>query len=129
MQGYSVEITDTSKELSAKERVKIKDTSNAVDLDKATQSDGGPVNVVIDYDYHVMLQIHNEKSDNKDYKKIVIVDKNGNKFTTGSESLITSLLDIVKEMKECDEDDFQVEVYRKDSKNYQGRQFLTCSLV
>lgn len=126
MEGYSVKIRETSKELTPKERVAIKDTSNAVSLDEATTE--GPI--TIDYAYHVVLDVHNEKSDNKDYTKIIVVDKGGNKFVTGSESFRTALIEIVEEMSDAGcEDEITVEVYRKDSKNYKGKQFITCSLV
>lgn len=126
MEGYSVKIRYTSKELSPKERVAIKDTSNAISLDEITT--GG--NAVIEYDHHVILDIHNEKSDNKDYVKTIVVDKDGNKYVTGSESFTTSLQDIVDEMTECGEgENITIEVYRKDSKNYKGKQFITCSIV
>ena len=74
--------------------------------------------------------VHNEKSDNKDYSKIVVVDKGGTKYVTGSESFGTSLSDIVDEMVDAGEgENITVEVYRKDSKNYKGKQFITCSIV
>ena len=126
MEGYSVKIAETSKELSAKEKIALKDISNAVSLDEATTTD----NIVIDYAYHVILNVHNEKSENPDYTKIVVVDKNGTKYVTGSESFKTALLDIVDEMEDAGEgDNITVEVYRKDSKNYKGKQFITCSIV
>lgn len=126
MEGYSVKIRYTSKELSPKERVAIKDTSNAISLDEITTNG----NAVIEYDHHVILDIHNEKSDNKDYVKTIVVDKDGNKYVTGSESFTTSLQDIVDEMTECGEgENITIEVYRKDSKNYKGKQFITCSIV
>lgn len=127
MEGYSVKIRETSKELSPKERVAIKDTSNAISIDEATSENG---KITIDYDYHVILDIHNDKSDNKDYVKTIVVDKGGNKFVTGSESFRTALVEIVTEMTEAGcEDDITIEVYRKDSKNYKGKQFITCSII
>lgn len=126
MEGYFVKIRETSKELTPKERVAIKDTSNCVSLDEATAD----APITIDYNYHVILDVHNEKSDNKDYTKIVVVDKGGNKFVTGSESFRTALTEIVEEMSDAGcEDEITIEVYRKDSKNYKGKQFITCSLV
>ena len=124
MEGYSVKIIESSKELRAKERIAVKDFSNAVQIDDATKSGG----LVIDIDFYVVCGVHNEKSDNKDYTKFVIVDKAGNKFVTGSESLFTSLREIMVEMAE-EEEEYQTEIYRKDSKNYKGKQFLTCSIV
>ena len=86
--------------------------------------------MVLDYDYHVILEIHNEKSkDRKDYQNVVVVDKDGTKYNTGSESFLTTLEDITGEMLSAGEEDFSIEVYRKDSKNYKGKQFITCSVL
>ena len=127
MEGYSVKIRSTSKELTPKERVSIKDTSNAISIDEATSESG---NITIDYDFHVVLDVHNEKSDNKDYTKTIVVDKSGVKFVTGSESFRTALEEIVEEMTDAGcEDEITLAVYRKDSKNYKGKQFITCSLI
>lgn len=126
MEGYSVKINRSSKELSAKDRVRIKDTTNAISLDEITQGEG---DVIIDYDYHVILDVHNEKSDNKDYTKVVVVNKAGTKYVTGSKSFLTALEEIIDEMGDAGEDDIQLSVYRKDSNNYKGKQFITCSIV
>lgn len=127
MKGYEVNIVSSTKELSPKEKIKLKDLSNSINLDNATQEQG---KVVIDYDYHVILEIHNEKSkDRKDYQNVVVVDKDGTKYNTGSESFLTTLDDITGEMLSAGEEDFSIEVYRKDSKNYKGKQFITCSVL
>ncbi len=127
MKGYEVNIVSSTKELSPKEKIKLKDLSNSINLDNATQAEG---KVVINYDYHVILEIHNEKSkDRKDYQNVVVVDKDGTKYNTGSESFLTTLEDITGEMLSAGEEDFSIEVYRKDSKNYKGKQFITCSVL
>lgn len=127
MKAYEVSIKETSKELTAKERIKIKDLSNSQNLDTLTQNEES---VIIDYDYHVILQIHNEKSkDRPDYENIVVVDKAGNKFNTGSNSFITALEEIIDEMADAGEENIQIEVYRKPSKNYKGKDFITCSVI
>jgi hypothetical protein len=127
MKGYEVNIVSSTKELSPKEKIKLKDLSNSINLDNATQAEG---KVVINYDYHVLLNIHNEKSkDRKDYQNVVVVDKDGTKYNTGSESFLTTLEDITGEMLSAGEEDFSIEVYRKDSKNYKGKQFITCSVL
>lgn len=126
MEGYSVKILNSTKELSVKEKIAIKDTTNAIGLDEATNEG----EVIIDYDYHVILSVHNEKSDNKDYNKTVVVAKDGTRYVTGSESFTTTLDDIVDEMIDAGEgDNIVIKVYRRDSKNYKGKQFITCSLV
>lgn len=125
MTGYSVKVVECTKDLTAKERVKIKDTTNAVKLDEATQ--GGAI--VIAYDYHAVLAIHNEKLDDPDYRQYIVVDTAGNKYVTGSESFFTAMTEIVDEMTAAGETDYELEVYRMDSKNYKGKQFITCSIV
>ena len=124
MEGYSVSIAEVSKELTAKERIKIKDTTDAIKLDEATQA----TEVVIELDFYAILNIHNEKSDNKDYKNYVLVDKNGNKYVTGSESFFTSFIAIYEEMKNEDES-WSVKAYRVPSKNYKGKDLLTCAIM
>lgn len=124
MTGYSVKIVNASKELSARDRVAVKDTTNAIALDDATKE----TPLVIAIDYYVELAVHNEKSEDKDYKKYVVVDKSGNKFVTGSESFFTAMLEIMDEMSDSGED-FEIQVYRMPSKNYKGKEFLTCSIV
>lgn len=136
---YSANIAFASRTLTGKEKVMMKDTTNALSLDTLTQptpikDEAGnvvrmePTSVVIDPDFYVVLEVHNEKAKDKDYKKYIIVDKSGKKYITGSESLIRSFIDIMEEMDGEDEE-FSIEVYRMPSKNYQGRDFLTCSIV
>lgn len=127
MKPYEVSINYASKELTPKEKIRIKDLSNSFNLDALTQSEE---KVVIDYDYHVILDIHNEKSkDRVDYNNIVVVDTAGNKYNTGSISFITALEEIIDEMADAGETDIQIEVYRKPSKNYKGKDFITCSII
>lgn len=123
MNGYSVSIKETSKNLTAKERIAIKDTTSAVKLDEATQVES----VTINPDMFAVLSIHNDKSDNPDYENYIVVDKNGTKYVTGSQSFWTSFMDIWTEMENEDED-WSVLVYRHPSKNYKGKDFITCSI-
>lgn len=124
MTGFEAKIREASKELTAKERVKFKDTTNAVQLDDATKENP----LVIAPDFYVILDIHNERSEDKDYVKYIVVDKDGNKFVTGSESFFTAFKSIFEEMGGTNED-YEIEVYRLPSKNYKGKEFLTCSIV
>ena len=124
--NYEVTITESSKELNARDRIRVKDFSNAVSLDDATQS--GPV--LISYDYHVLCHVHNSKSDNPEYDKCVVVDPSGTKYVTGSAAFIRSLKDILTECEgEIEPGEIVIECYRKPSKNYKGKDFITCSLA
>ncbi len=127
MEGYSVKIISTSKELSAKEKIRIKDFTAASQLDDIIQPGE---HFMLDYDFHAVMEVHNEKTKNekKDYKKVVIVDKAGNAFVTGSESFLTAMEDIISEMADSGEE-FQLDCYKVDSKNFQGKQFITCTVI
>ena len=124
MTGYSVEIKETSKQLSAKERIAIKDTSNALKLDIECEENG----VVITPVAFAILSIHNEKSDNKDYENYVITDKGGTKYVTGSQSFWDAFISIWDEMQN-EEEEWGIKAYKLDSKNYKGKKFLTCSII
>lgn len=130
MTGYEAKITYSSKELTVREKIKLKDLTNAVQLDEATQNaefeNAG--NLVITPAYYAEVSVHNEKSDSKDYVKFVVVDTNGTKYVTGSESFITAFKDIADEMTDAGEENFDIEVYRLESKTYKGKSFITCSL-
>ena len=125
MEGFKTSIKEVSKELTARERIMLKDTSNATKLDEAAN---GSEPLVITPVAYAVLDIHNEKSDNKDYENYIIVDANGTKYVTGSPSFWTAFMEIWMEMVEEDEE-YSIEVYKKDSKNYKGKQFLTCSII
>ena len=124
MEGYNVTIVKASKELSHKERVRMKDTTNALSMDEITQD--GPV--LIDLDFYAILNVHNERSESVDYTVCILVDKAGTKYRTGSPSFLTALDEIMVDMADCDEP-WQLEVSRRPSKNYKGKEFLTCSVV
>lgn len=124
MSGYSVEIKETSRELTAKQRIALKDTSDAFKLDIACEEN--PI-IIEPVDYAV-LSIHNEKSDNVEYENYVIIDKSGDKYVTGSASFWSSFMDIYNEMQGEDEA-WSIKAYKLDSKNYKGKKFLTCSII
>ena len=125
--AYEATIKFSTKELTAREKIKLKDLSNSQNLDALTQAEG---KVIINVDYYVILGIHNEKSKERpDYDNIVVVDKDGNKYNTGSSSFIAALTDILDELTDAGETDCTIEVYRKESKNYKGKDFITCSVV
>ena len=125
MTGYSVTIKNSSKELSAKERIALKDTTYAVKLDEVTQTEA----ITIKPGYWAELNIHNEKSENKDYAMYVLVDGETDvKYITGSESFWTSFIDIALEMED-EAEEWAIKVYRMPSKNYKGKEFITCTIV
>lgn len=129
MTGYIVNVVSTSKDLSPKEKVMIKDTTDCVRMDEVTQESA----VIIDVDYWAELAVHNEKSEDKDYANYVVVDKNGTRYVTGSTSFWNTFMNIWDEMCDLEGDGnaepWSLKVYRRDSKNRAGKQFITCSVM
>lgn len=124
---FNITIKESSKtDLTARERVLLKDTSNAVKLDEVVTEDGTPF--VLSPAAYAVLAVHNEKakSDDKDYEQYLILDSDGNKYVTGSQSFWNSFADIWSDMEG---EPFEVSIYKKPSKNYTGKCFLTCSIV
>ena len=128
--NYSATISETSMELTAREKVMFKDTQNAVsllDLAKDAKANGAKA-IVENIKGYVVLDIHNEKSEDKDYTQYIVVDKSGEKYVTGSPSFWDSFMDIVEEMKDYD-GAWAIKVYRMPSKNHEGKDFITCSVI
>ncbi len=123
---YKVSIKESNKELSARERIKIKDTTNAIKLDGVEPDE----KLVFSPDYYAILEIENDKADTKDkkYDQFIVVDKSGTKYVTGSKSFWDSFINIYNEMKD-ESEPYEIEVYKMPTKNYTGKYFITCSII
>ena len=121
---FESKISECSKELTARDRIRLKDTTDAIKLDEAT-AEG---EVLITPSAYAILSVHNDKADDPDYEQYIIEDANGQKYVTGSQSFWNSFKAIWDEMKDEGED-YSVKAYRVPSKNYKGKDFLTCSII
>ena len=128
--NYSATISETSMELTARERIMFKDTQNAVSmLDLAKDAKVNDAKAVIEnIKGYVILDIHNEKSDDIDYKNYLIVDGNGDKYVTGSQPFMNSFMAIYEEMKN-ETEPWSIQLNLLPSKNYKDKEILTCSLI
>lgn len=123
--GYKAEIKASSKEFTAKERIMMKDFSDAEQFDDIIDT----TPLIITPESWAEIAVHNENSKNdKDYTKYVIIDKDGRKYITGSNSLWDSFMDIWGDMS-GENEEWAIKVYKKKSNNYAGKCFLTCSIV
>ena len=123
--NYSVQVVNATKELTGRQMVALRNFSNMIQLNDETKEN----DVTIDIDYVACIEVHNEKSDNKDYMKYVFVDNNGTTYITGSETLYREYTDIKETLEAVgDTDPISIKVIRKPSKNNQN-DFLTCVLV
>ena len=126
MENYSVKIIETTHDLTAREKILMKDTTNAIKIDTAI-ADGSIEITPVDY---VILEIHNEKSkDRKDYQNYLIIDDQGNKYVTGSPSFWNSFKEIWDDMRAESDEAFAISIYKMPSKNYSGKDFITCSII
>ena len=122
---FNVEVVYCSKELSKKEMVMLKDLTRCESLNDIVTEQA----IVIQPTMTAELKVHNEHSkDNKDYTVYIVQDKDGTTYKTGSKSFFTTLTDIIEDMEDSEEE-WAVNVYTKPSKNYKGKDFITCSVV
>lgn len=124
---YSAKIAYTSTDLSVEDKIRLKDTRDAESLEKISRD--GAVNIGIVA--FAVIDIHNEKSDDKDYTQYVFMDKDGNKYMTGSEPFFNSFTDIWDELDDAGipVDERYFKIYQLPSRNYTGRNFVACSLA
>lgn len=128
--NYSASIIDASRELTARERVMFKDTQNAIsmnDFAEQAKAEGGKAIIENVKDY-VHISVHNDKSDDKDYDNYMIITSEGDKYVTGSQAFWNSFMDIYNEMK-SETEPWGIQLNLIPSKNYKGKNVLTCSLI
>lgn len=122
---FSAKIIETSKELTKKQEVMLKQLTDAIKLDKATNYEE---DVIIDVDSYAILSVHNDKAEDPDYTTYVIIDKNGQKYTTGSPSFWSAFMDIFEDMAGSGEE-WQLKVFKLPSRNREGKDFITCTII
>jgi hypothetical protein len=122
---YKAVVEDASWAMTAREKLRYTDLTDAIQLDEATRSG----DVIIDVDKWAVINVHNEKSDTVDYMKYVIIDKDEQVYVTGSESFWKSFVQIYEVMSDEGETTYSIKVYRRESKNYKGKDFITCRII
>ena len=125
--SYEVTIKESSKELTARDRIRLKDTTGAIPLNDMVKNGES---VVIEPVAYVVLDVHNDKAkDDKDYNQYLIEDASGDIYITGSSSLWEAFKGIFDELDKEGETGWSIKVYGLPSKNYKDKIFLTCSLM
>ena len=123
--NYSSKVIESNKNLTAKEQLILTELTDAVKLD--SELDTG--DLVIKPESYVVIQVHNEKASNKDYIVYIIQDENGTKYYTSSNSFWSAFENIKDVMNDNGETDWCIKCYKKPSKNYSGKMFITCSVI
>lgn len=125
MAEYKATVKEASWEMTAREKLRYTDFTDVIQLDEATQAG----DIIIDVDKWAVVWVHNEKSDTVEYAKYVIIDKEGQVYVTGSESFWRSFIAIYEVMSDEEETVYSIKVYRRESKNYKGKDFITCRII
>lgn len=137
MENYTAKVTGSFMELSKREKIKYKTAQEKVSLSEEAKKGA----VILSPKNLVVVEIHNphtkERQDDgttkrveKNYKEYLIETQDGVLYSTSSDSLYSSLYDIMSDMSNEDGtlEDFEVKVIEKPSSNFAGN-FLTCQLI
>lgn len=129
---YKSEITFASKELTKREKVMLSDVSSATKFDEVVK--GVDDTFDIEPVAYAVVSIENDKAKGeKQYEVIVILDAAGNKFVTGSQSFREAFIGIWDQMTDngviAEGEEFSIRVYKRPSKNYSGKAFISCALI
>ena len=126
---YTVTINWSSRPLRAIEKSIIKTGIDSFESITEAVKDGERLRID-EIDYAAIVQVHNENAKrDTDYSLIVIKQKDGITYKTGSASFIRTFEAIWDDILEMEEDEkWALLCYSKKSKNYDG-DFVTCALT
>ena len=124
---YKTTITESSRDFTKREGLKMCDTTDAIKMDAFIAEHGDFEITPVEY---AVVHIENDRAENQEYYVYLIIDEKGDKYVTGSESFWNSFMDIWSLMDGQSEDElWSLRVYTRPSKNRQGKYFITCSIV
>lgn len=137
MENYSATVTESFLELTKREKIKFKTAQEKISLSDEAKKGA----VILSPKNLVVVEIHNPhtkerqqdgttKRVEKNYKEYLIETQDGLMYSTSSDSLYSSLHDIMIDMLNDDGtlEDFEIKVIEKPSSNFAGN-FLTCQLI
>lgn len=125
MNEYNVIIVESSMELSAREKIRVKDTSIHTRIEDVLKEHG---ECKICPKGYVILSITNSKVSDDPYDNIVVIGEDDVLYRTGSNTFIQSFCGIFDEMKNEGER-FEIGVITQPSKNYSGKSFMKAILL
>ena len=118
------EIVESSQKLNAKQRIGILQTAAAIKLDGATMKGD------VEFTPEFWAVVHVTPDDAEEFDQYIIGDIDGNIYSTGSLSFWQSFKLIWDEMLNDDEGlSYMVKVFRAPSKKYEGKSFITCTII
>lgn len=120
----------TSKDLTPRERLKLKERADAIQLSEAVdRAENGYIDIYPDIYAQLEITELDDFDDNGDEKVInsfMIISKDGVKYTFTSEALWNSFTNIREEMGE---EEFGIRCFKKQSKKNAAYKYLTCTII
>lgn len=126
---YKAKVAYSSRELTARERIAlVSKMSDAVKLDDVVTPEAG---LILSPLYYAVVDVHNEKSENKDYTVLLLVDTDNQVYTTSSASVMKELDNINEEMADAGEEfgTYDIKIVKRESKNYKNKFFMTVTIA
>lgn len=132
---YEVAITSSSLEkIRGTERLRYTNFAGMTQLDDITSDDG--IKIALDITGYVECHVHNDKSDNPEYDKLVLIAKDGELYLTGSDSFKRGFIEIFEALTDDFTDDgiapqdrvYPIVAFKSPSKNIKGKTFLCCGV-
>lgn len=124
---YEVKLIESSKALSARDKIRFNNFSAALTLDSLVEDDKDAAHITpVAYAY---FEVHNERAENTDYPMFVIEDSDGNLYKTGSSAFFNRFKDIFDTMKaDAPDEVFSISIIKRPSTRYKGKYILLCQL-
>ena len=128
MSNYSVNITEASKELKARDKIRYKDFPSCISIDASIPDDRDP-GLTINPAAYAIADVHNEMAENKDYRNFIIEDSDGNLYVTSSAGAFQRFQEIFDTMREdAPDENYTVTFYKRPSSKYKGKFMIMCKL-
>ena len=132
---YDVEVTGSSFEkLRGRDRLRYTNFASMTQLDDIVGEDG--TKEVLGITGYVQCHVFNEKSDEMEYNKLVLIGKDGELYITGSDSFTKEFLEIYEALTQDFIEDgvapadrvYPILAFKSPSKNIKGKTFLCCTV-
>lgn len=123
---FKEEILRATRDFTKKEMLMMKDTKALIKLDNELKPNGDPIIIKYPFDY-VIKHVWDDKENGKDFESILLL-ADGKIYTSSSRALINRVEDLLNEMKD-EEDEWGIQIYKAPSKQFEGRYYITCSLI
>lgn len=129
------EIVYSSRELNVKERIAAKDKGNSISVDKVVT----PSKSLVLENIESFVVVHavdvDETTGNVENEfSYVIISADSEKYYTGGVSIINQLIDYDTEIKAEEletgtEIPYGIEIFKKPSKKFEGKYYITCNII